>query len=166
MNYLILIDFFFSFTFNYTNKYSLIVIDFRQPSMEKPSHMLDLLDVNLGEASGGGGGGSGNSSQHHQQQVDPWGVPIAPPPPRPQVIIIFNILILYELLSPIVFSCKFIIICMKYQLFLHLHDTQSLDLSLYYDSKVCNLNYEFINMHKYLVLFLLLNKLNYFIEIW
>ncbi|KAK0094523.1 hypothetical protein PV326_010678 [Microctonus aethiopoides] len=57
--------------------------DFKQPSMEKPSHMLDLLDVNLGEASGGGGG-SGNSSQHHQQQVDPWGVPIAPPPPRPQ----------------------------------------------------------------------------------
>ena len=37
--------------------------------------MLDLLDVNLEEASG-----TNNS------QTDPWGVPIAaPPPPRPQV---------------------------------------------------------------------------------
>lgn len=46
---------------------------FRAPPTEKQSHMLDLLDVNLGEASGGAA------------QVDPWGVPIAPPPPRPQV---------------------------------------------------------------------------------
>ncbi|CAG5088741.1 Similar to Epn2: Epsin-2 (Rattus norvegicus) [Cotesia congregata] len=47
--------------------------DFKAPPTEKASHMLDLLDVNLGEASGG------------SQQVDPWGVPIVPPPPRPQV---------------------------------------------------------------------------------
>ncbi|XP_044584461.1 epsin-1 isoform X5 [Cotesia glomerata] len=46
--------------------------DFKAPPTEKASHMLDLLDVNLGEASGG------------SQQVDPWGVPIVPPPPRPQ----------------------------------------------------------------------------------
>ncbi|XP_008546784.1 epsin-2 isoform X2 [Microplitis demolitor] len=46
--------------------------DFKAPPAEKQSHMLDLLDVNLGEASGG------------SQQVDPWGVPIVPPPPRPQ----------------------------------------------------------------------------------
>ncbi|XP_074094445.1 epsin homolog lqf isoform X1 [Cotesia typhae] len=46
--------------------------DFKAPPAEKASHMLDLLDVNLGEASGG------------SQQVDPWGVPIVPPPPRPQ----------------------------------------------------------------------------------
>ncbi|KAJ8678564.1 hypothetical protein QAD02_014351 [Eretmocerus hayati] len=45
--------------------------DFKSPQ-DKPSHMLDLLDVNLGEASG------------TSPQVDPWGVPIAPPPPRPQ----------------------------------------------------------------------------------
>lgn len=44
--------------------------------MDKPSHMLDLLDVSLSEASGGAAA----------QQVDPWGVPIAPPPPRPQVV--------------------------------------------------------------------------------
>lgn len=49
----------------------------RAPPAEKQSHMLDLLDVNLGEASGG------------SQQVDPWGVPIVPPPPRPQVLDFF-----------------------------------------------------------------------------
>lgn len=47
----------------------------RTPQPEKQSHMLDLLDVNLGEASGPVG------------QVDPWGMPIAAPPPRPQVSI-------------------------------------------------------------------------------
>ncbi|XP_043289986.1 epsin-2 isoform X2 [Venturia canescens] len=46
--------------------------DFKAPPTEKQSHMLDLLDVNLGEASGAAA------------QVDPWGVPISPPPPRPQ----------------------------------------------------------------------------------
>ncbi|XP_051162488.1 epsin-2 isoform X3 [Leptopilina boulardi] len=46
--------------------------DFKIPQPEKQSHMLDLLDVNLGEASGA------------SAQVDPWGVPIAQPPPRPQ----------------------------------------------------------------------------------
>lgn len=51
----------------------LTMFHFRAPSTEKQSHMLDLLDVNLGEASGAAA------------QVDPWGVPIAPPPPRPQV---------------------------------------------------------------------------------
>ncbi|XP_011498280.1 PREDICTED: epsin-2 isoform X2 [Ceratosolen solmsi marchali] len=46
--------------------------DFKTPQ-EKQSHMLDLLDVNLGEASG------------TNAQLDPWGVPIpTPPPPRPQ----------------------------------------------------------------------------------
>ncbi|XP_031782678.1 epsin-2 isoform X3 [Nasonia vitripennis] len=46
--------------------------DFKTPQ-EKQSHMLDLLDVNLGEPSGA------------NAQTDPWGVPIAaPPPPRPQ----------------------------------------------------------------------------------
>lgn len=44
--------------------------DFKVP--EKQSHMLDLLDVNLGEASGS------------SVQTDPWGVPITAPPPRPQ----------------------------------------------------------------------------------
>ncbi|XP_011313418.1 epsin-2 isoform X2 [Fopius arisanus] len=48
--------------------------DFKAPPSEKASHMLDLLDVNLGEASGGA----------PQLTLDPWGVPIAPPPPRPQ----------------------------------------------------------------------------------
>ncbi|XP_063987025.1 epsin-2 isoform X3 [Diachasmimorpha longicaudata] len=48
--------------------------DFKAPPSEKASHMLDLLDVNLGEASGG----------VPQLTLDPWGVPIAPPPPRPQ----------------------------------------------------------------------------------
>lgn len=46
--------------------------DFKIPQPEKQSHMLDLLDVNLGEASGA------------SAQVDPWGVPIAQPPARPQ----------------------------------------------------------------------------------
>ncbi|XP_015429908.1 PREDICTED: epsin-2 isoform X2 [Dufourea novaeangliae] len=46
--------------------------DFKTPQ-EKQSHMLDLLDVNLGEASGGS-----------NVQTDPWGVPITAPPPRPQ----------------------------------------------------------------------------------
>ncbi|XP_058788874.1 epsin-2 isoform X2 [Phymastichus coffea] len=46
--------------------------DFKTP-VEKQSHMLDLLDVNLGEPSA------------TNAQTDPWGVPIAaPPPPRPQ----------------------------------------------------------------------------------
>ncbi|XP_011703861.1 PREDICTED: epsin-2 isoform X3 [Wasmannia auropunctata] len=44
--------------------------DFKVP--EKQSHMLDLLDVNLGEASGS------------SVQTDPWGIPITAPPPRPQ----------------------------------------------------------------------------------
>lgn len=35
--------------------------------------MLDLLDVNLGEASGS------------SVQTDPWGIPITAPPSRPQV---------------------------------------------------------------------------------
>nr|XP_033326818.1 epsin-2 isoform X2 [Megalopta genalis] len=47
--------------------------DFKVPQTEKQSHMLDLLDVNLGEASGGA-----------NAQTDPWGVPVAAPPPRPQ----------------------------------------------------------------------------------
>lgn len=47
-------------------------MNFRTPQ-EKQSHMLDLLDVNLGEASGS------------SVQTDPWGIPIAAPPPRPQV---------------------------------------------------------------------------------
>ncbi|XP_015598653.1 epsin-2 isoform X3 [Cephus cinctus] len=47
--------------------------DFKQPLTEKQSHMMDLLDVNLGEASGSSGA-----------QVDPWGVPVVAPPPRPQ----------------------------------------------------------------------------------
>ncbi|KMQ92680.1 epsin-2 isoform x2 [Lasius niger] len=46
--------------------------DFKTPQSEKQSHMLDLLDVNLGEASGS------------SVQTDPWGVPITAPPPRPQ----------------------------------------------------------------------------------
>ncbi|XP_076248803.1 epsin homolog lqf isoform X2 [Calliopsis andreniformis] len=46
--------------------------DFKAPQSEKQSHMLDLLDVNLGEASGS------------SVQTDPWGVPITAPPPRPQ----------------------------------------------------------------------------------
>lgn len=46
--------------------------DFKTPQSEKQSHMLDLLDVNLGEASGS------------SVQTDPWGIPIAAPPPRPQ----------------------------------------------------------------------------------
>ncbi|XP_012284078.1 epsin-2 isoform X4 [Orussus abietinus] len=45
--------------------------DFKAPITEKQSHMLDLLDVNLGEASG-------------SVQTDPWGVPVTAPPPRPQ----------------------------------------------------------------------------------
>lgn len=56
------------------NVYNFIYFLFRAPPSEKASHMLDLLDVNLGEASGG-----------QQLTLDPWGVPIAPPPPRPQV---------------------------------------------------------------------------------
>lgn len=48
-------------------------LPFRTPQ-EKQSHMLDLLDVNLEEPSAA------------NAQTDPWGVPIAaPPPPRPQV---------------------------------------------------------------------------------
>ncbi|XP_077257154.1 epsin homolog lqf isoform X2 [Temnothorax americanus] len=47
--------------------------DFKTPQSEKQSHMLDLLDVNLGEASGS------------SVQTDPWGIPITAPPPRPQV---------------------------------------------------------------------------------
>ncbi|XP_033221495.1 epsin-2 isoform X2 [Belonocnema kinseyi] len=46
--------------------------DFKAPQAEKQSHMLDLLDVSLGEASGS------------NVQTDPWGVPITAPPPRPQ----------------------------------------------------------------------------------
>ncbi|XP_076170461.1 epsin homolog lqf isoform X2 [Ptiloglossa arizonensis] len=47
--------------------------DFKTPQSEKQSHVLDLLDVNLGgEASGS------------NVQTDPWGVPITAPPPRPQ----------------------------------------------------------------------------------
>ncbi|XP_076672608.1 epsin homolog lqf isoform X1 [Andrena cerasifolii] len=46
--------------------------DFKTPQTEKQSHMLDLLDVTLGEASGS------------NAQTDPWGIPIAAPPPRPQ----------------------------------------------------------------------------------
>ncbi|XP_076286255.1 epsin homolog lqf isoform X6 [Lasioglossum baleicum] len=47
--------------------------DFKAPQTEKQSHMLDLLDVNLEEASGGA-----------NAQTDPWGVPVTAPPPRPQ----------------------------------------------------------------------------------
>ncbi|KAH0951868.1 hypothetical protein HN011_000881 [Eciton burchellii] len=46
--------------------------DFKAPLTEKQSHMLDLLDVSLGEASGS------------SVQTDPWGIPITAPPPRPQ----------------------------------------------------------------------------------
>lgn len=46
--------------------------DFKAPLSEKQSHVLDLLDVNLGEASGS------------NVQTDPWGIPITAPPPRPQ----------------------------------------------------------------------------------
>ncbi|CAL7936331.1 unnamed protein product [Xylocopa violacea] len=46
--------------------------DFKAPQTEKQSHMLDLLDVNLEEACG------------YNVKTDPWGVPITPPPPRPQ----------------------------------------------------------------------------------
>ncbi|XP_053994866.1 epsin-2 isoform X2 [Hylaeus volcanicus] len=47
--------------------------DFKAPQSEKQSHVLDLLDVNLGgEASGS------------TVQTDPWGVPITAPSPRPQ----------------------------------------------------------------------------------
>ncbi|XP_066592747.1 epsin-2 isoform X2 [Prorops nasuta] len=45
--------------------------DFKTPQSEKKSHMLDLLDVNLGA--------SGSSVQ-----TDPWGIPITAPPSRPQ----------------------------------------------------------------------------------
>ncbi|XP_023245811.1 epsin-2 isoform X2 [Copidosoma floridanum] len=49
--------------------------DFKSPQ-EKPSHMLDLLDVNLGEPS---------ASASASAQADPWGLPIvSPTPPRPQ----------------------------------------------------------------------------------
>ncbi|XP_020291148.1 epsin-2 isoform X4 [Pseudomyrmex gracilis] len=49
--------------------------DFKAPQSEKQSHILDLLDVHLGEASGSSA----------QAQTDPWGVPItAPPRPQPQ----------------------------------------------------------------------------------
>ncbi|XP_076623226.1 epsin homolog lqf isoform X2 [Colletes latitarsis] len=47
--------------------------DFKAPQSEKQSHVLDLLDVNLG------GEASGSSVQ-----TDPWGVPITAPSPRPQ----------------------------------------------------------------------------------
>lgn len=46
-------------------------MNFRTPQSEKQSHMLDLLDVTLGEASGS------------SVQTDPWGIPVTPP--RPQV---------------------------------------------------------------------------------
>ncbi|XP_032663496.1 epsin-2 isoform X5 [Odontomachus brunneus] len=46
--------------------------DFKAPQPEKQSHMLDLLDVALGEASG------------PSVQTDPWGIPITAAPPRPQ----------------------------------------------------------------------------------
>ncbi|XP_017795162.1 PREDICTED: epsin-2 isoform X2 [Habropoda laboriosa] len=46
--------------------------DFKAPQTDKQSHMRDLLDVNLEEASG------------YNVKTDPWGVPITPPPPRPQ----------------------------------------------------------------------------------
>ncbi|XP_014485042.1 PREDICTED: epsin-2 isoform X2 [Dinoponera quadriceps] len=46
--------------------------DFKAPQAEKQSHVLDLLDVALGEASG------------PSVQTDPWGIPITAPPPRPQ----------------------------------------------------------------------------------
>lgn len=53
---------------------NVICMNFRVPQSEKQSHMLDLLDVNLGEASGS------------SVQTDPWGVPITAPPPKPQVL--------------------------------------------------------------------------------
>lgn len=48
--------------------------EYRVPQPEKQSHMLDLLDVNLGEASG------------RSAQTDPWGIPITAPPPKPQIV--------------------------------------------------------------------------------
>lgn len=42
-------------------------------SSSSSSHMLDLLDVSLGAASS------------PPSTVDPWGMPVQPPPPRPQV---------------------------------------------------------------------------------
>lgn len=57
---------------------SISCMNFRTPQSEKQSHMLDLLDVNLGEASGS------------SVQTDPWGIPIAAPPPRPQVCINYS----------------------------------------------------------------------------
>lgn len=51
-------------------------MNFRTPQTEKQSHMLDLLDVNLGEASGS------------SVQTDPWGIPVTPP--RPQVPINYS----------------------------------------------------------------------------
>ena len=65
------------------------MFNFRVPPTEKQSHILDLLDVNLGEASGGAAA-----------QVDPWGVPIAPPPPRPQVFQCFYVTVI--LLMPFI----------------------------------------------------------------
>lgn len=61
---------------NYHIVYFLLLskkINFRAPQTEKQSHMLDLLDVNLEEACG------------YNVKTDPWGIPITPPPPRPQV---------------------------------------------------------------------------------
>ncbi|XP_044019192.1 epsin-2 isoform X1 [Aphidius gifuensis] len=46
--------------------------DFKAPPSEKASHILDLLDVSLGETSG------------EAAAVDPWGVPLSLPPSRPQ----------------------------------------------------------------------------------
>lgn len=56
------------------NIFKIIFVIFRAPQTEKQSHMLDLLDVNLGEA-------SGSSAQN-----DPWSIPVTAPPPRPQVL--------------------------------------------------------------------------------
>ena len=65
--------------------------NFRAPQPEKQSHMLDLLDVNLGEASGS------------SVQTDPWGVPITAPHPRPQVNLNSNLIKNM--------SCRFLYLC-------------------------------------------------------
>jgi len=85
-------------------------VNFRAPQSEKQSHMLDLLDVNLGEASGS------------SVQTDPWGIPITAPPPRPQVFA--NCVIHFRSLHDNTKS--------------FLHDAlQSLDLSDFHVYKVC-----------------------------
>lgn len=57
-------------------------VNFRTPQGEKQSHMMDLLDVNLGEASGS------------SVQTDPWGIPITAPPPRPQVLANYAVILI------------------------------------------------------------------------